>query len=177
MIYLIPCWNPCRLYIHLAFTYPIGPSSVVWSELGLAPPFPLMRVLARQWAWAMSLVREVVLKRAIHASWLANQVAFQKTLELIWISYSFIKLKILVLIELSYKSLPIMLTIESTMVTMFWARSVNFFWTCVFVVPVLLIPFNIGDHIIVAFNLGTSGSSPQCSLPTNKSTNFPHWGA
>ena len=45
MIHLMPCRNPCRLYIHFAFTYSIGPSSVVWSELGPALPFPLMRVL------------------------------------------------------------------------------------------------------------------------------------
>ena len=31
--------------IHLAFTYAVGPSSVVGSKLGPAPPFPLMRVL------------------------------------------------------------------------------------------------------------------------------------
>jgi hypothetical protein len=29
MIHLMPCWNPCRLYMHLAFTYFIGPSSIV----------------------------------------------------------------------------------------------------------------------------------------------------
>jgi hypothetical protein len=45
MIHMMPCKNPCRLYIHLAFTYSVGPLSVVWSELGLAPPFPPMRVL------------------------------------------------------------------------------------------------------------------------------------
>ena len=41
----MPCRNPCRLYIRLAFTYSVGPSSVVWSELQPAPPFPPMRVL------------------------------------------------------------------------------------------------------------------------------------
>ena len=46
MIHLVPCRNPCRLYIRLPFTYYVGPSSVVWSELGPAPPFPPMRVLA-----------------------------------------------------------------------------------------------------------------------------------
>ena len=35
----MPCRNPCRLYIHLAFTYSVGPSSIAWSELGPAPPF------------------------------------------------------------------------------------------------------------------------------------------
>ena len=39
MIHLMPCRNPCGLYIHLAYTYSVGPSSVVWSELGLALPF------------------------------------------------------------------------------------------------------------------------------------------
>ena len=39
MIQLMRCKNPCRLYIHLAFTYSVGPLSVVWSKLGLAPPF------------------------------------------------------------------------------------------------------------------------------------------
>ena len=45
MIHRMPSMIPCRLYIHLAFTYSVGPSSVVWSELGRAPPFPPMRVL------------------------------------------------------------------------------------------------------------------------------------
>ena len=39
MIHLMPCRNPCRLYIHPAFTYSVGPSSVVRSELDTAPPF------------------------------------------------------------------------------------------------------------------------------------------
>jgi hypothetical protein len=38
-IHSLSCRNPCRLYIHLAFTCSIGPSSIVWSELGPAPPF------------------------------------------------------------------------------------------------------------------------------------------
>jgi hypothetical protein len=46
MIHSMPCRNPCRLYIHLAFTYSVNPSSLVWSsELRPAPPFPPMRVL------------------------------------------------------------------------------------------------------------------------------------
>ena len=45
MIHSMACRNPCRLYIHLAFTYSIGPSSVVWSGLGPLLPFPPMRVL------------------------------------------------------------------------------------------------------------------------------------
>ena len=36
----MPCRNPCGLYIHLAFTYSVGPSNVVWSVIGPAPPFP-----------------------------------------------------------------------------------------------------------------------------------------
>ena len=42
-----PCRNPRRLYIHCAFTYCVGPSSVVWSsELGPASPSTKpMRVL------------------------------------------------------------------------------------------------------------------------------------
>ena len=47
--------------IHLAYAYSVGPSSVVWSELGLAPPFPPMRVLEVQWSHALSLVCEVAL--------------------------------------------------------------------------------------------------------------------
>jgi hypothetical protein len=61
MIHLMPGRNPCRLYIHLAFTYYVGPSSIVWSELGLAPPFPPMRVLEAQWSRALSFVCEVAL--------------------------------------------------------------------------------------------------------------------
>ena len=39
MIHLMLCRNPCRLYIYLAFIYSVGPSSVVWNQLGPAPPF------------------------------------------------------------------------------------------------------------------------------------------
>ena len=42
-------------------TYSVGPSSVVWSELGPAPPFPPIRVLEVVWSWALSLVCEVAL--------------------------------------------------------------------------------------------------------------------
>ena len=45
MIHSIPCRNPCILYIHRTFTYFVGPSSEVWSELGPVLPFPPMRVL------------------------------------------------------------------------------------------------------------------------------------
>ena len=59
MIHLMPCRNPCRLYTHLAFAYSISPLSVVWSELGPAPPLLPTRVLEVQWSWALNLVCEV----------------------------------------------------------------------------------------------------------------------
>ena len=45
MIHLMPCTNQCRFDIHLTCTYFVGPLSLVWSNLGPAPPFPPMRVL------------------------------------------------------------------------------------------------------------------------------------
>ena len=46
MIHSMPCRNPCRLYILLAFTCSVGPSSTMWSnELGSAPLFAPLRVL------------------------------------------------------------------------------------------------------------------------------------
>ena len=57
------CRHLCRVYIHLSFTYSAGPSSVVWTELGLAPPFPPMRVLEVKWSRALSHVCEVALSR------------------------------------------------------------------------------------------------------------------
>ena len=45
----------------LPFTYFVGPSSVVCSELGPAPPFPPMRVLEVYRSQALSLVCEVAL--------------------------------------------------------------------------------------------------------------------
>ena len=39
MVRLMPCRNPCGLYNHLAFTLLVGPSSVVWSELGPGSAF------------------------------------------------------------------------------------------------------------------------------------------
>ena len=62
MIHSMSWRNPFRLYIHLAFTYLVGPSSVVWSELGPAPPFPPMRVLEVKWSRARSVVCEVALR-------------------------------------------------------------------------------------------------------------------
>ena len=61
MIHSMPCRNPCRLYIHLAFAYSLGPSSVVWTELGPAPPFPPMKMLEVYWSRALRLVHEVAL--------------------------------------------------------------------------------------------------------------------
>jgi hypothetical protein len=69
MIHSMPCKNPSRFYIHLAFTCcSVNPSSVVWSELGPAPPFPPMRVLEVKWSWALSLVCEVALRATSHMS-------------------------------------------------------------------------------------------------------------
>ena len=61
MIHLASCRNPCRLYIRLACTYSVGPSSVVWSDFGPAPPSPPMRVLEVYWSRASNLVCEVAL--------------------------------------------------------------------------------------------------------------------
>ena len=66
MIHLMPCRNPCRLYIHLPFTYSVGPSSVMWSELGPALPFPPMRVLKVYESRALSLVCEVALSTTLY---------------------------------------------------------------------------------------------------------------
>jgi len=68
----MPCRNPCRLYIHLAFTYSVGPSSVVWSEFGLAPPFPPMRVLEVYWSRALNLVCEMALSCHFHDIWVTH---------------------------------------------------------------------------------------------------------
>ena len=74
MVHSMPCRNPCRLYIHLAFTYSIGPSSVVWSELGPAPPCPPMRVLEVWWSRALSLMCEL---GPYNANW--NPLSFTQT--------------------------------------------------------------------------------------------------
>jgi hypothetical protein len=55
----MPCRNPCRLDFHLAITCSAGPSSVVWSELGPALPFPPMRVVEVYRSRALNLVCEV----------------------------------------------------------------------------------------------------------------------
>ena len=57
----MPYRNPCIFYTHLAFSYSVGPASVVWSELGPAPPFPPMRVQEVQWSRALSLMCELAL--------------------------------------------------------------------------------------------------------------------
>jgi len=68
MIQSMPCRNPCKLCIHLAFTNSVGPSSVVRSgELG--PPFPPMRVLEVEWSRALSLVCEVALTHSLRGLW------------------------------------------------------------------------------------------------------------
>ena len=69
----MPCRSLCRLYIHLAFTYSIGPSSVVWRKLGPAPPFPPMRVHKVYWSWALSLVCEVAI-----GHWLMNSQTYSR---------------------------------------------------------------------------------------------------
>ena len=57
----MPCRSACRLFIHLAFTYSIGPSNIVWSELGPAPPFPPMTMLEVKRSRAPTLVREAMI--------------------------------------------------------------------------------------------------------------------
>jgi hypothetical protein len=55
----------CRLFIHFALTYSVGPSSIVWSELGPAPCFPPTRVLEV----AFSLVWEVAFTLGVQYWW------------------------------------------------------------------------------------------------------------
>ena len=62
MIHLMSFRNPCTFYIHLAFTYSVGLSSLVWSELGPAPPCSPMRVLEMYWSRALSLVCKMTLR-------------------------------------------------------------------------------------------------------------------
>jgi uncharacterized protein Usg len=74
MIRSMPSRKPCKLYIHLAaVTYSVGPSSVVWSELELAPRFPPMRVLKLYWSRALSLVCEVAFVAHPHLVWVISE--------------------------------------------------------------------------------------------------------
>ena len=58
----MPYKNPRRFYTRLAFSYSIGPSSVVRRELGPAPPFPPTRALEMRWSRALSLMCELALR-------------------------------------------------------------------------------------------------------------------
>ena len=90
MVQLMPCRNPGRLYIHFAFTYFVGPSSIVWSELGPAPSFPPMRVLEVKWSWDLSLVCEVALKQhTVLARWSGHVCTGHLVLNTtsLWIAY------------------------------------------------------------------------------------------
>jgi hypothetical protein len=60
----MPCRNLCRLYIHLAFTYSVGPSSVVWSKLDRLHLFHQWECLKCKWSWALSLMCEVALRES-----------------------------------------------------------------------------------------------------------------
>ena len=73
MIHLMTFRNPCRLCIHLAFTYFIRPSS----ELGPAPPYPPMRVLEVQWLHALSHVWEMANR---WSSFTSNSIALGRGL-------------------------------------------------------------------------------------------------
>ena len=66
IIQSMPCRSAHRLYNHLAFTYYVGPSSIEWSELGPAPPFPPTRVLQVYWSRALSHVCEVALSTLLY---------------------------------------------------------------------------------------------------------------
>ena len=71
MIHLMPYvgTNLCRLDIHLACTYFVDPSSVVWSELGPVLPSPPMRVLE---VW-----RSGALKSCVWRMWPSNSKTIQ----------------------------------------------------------------------------------------------------
>ena len=64
-IHSMPCRNPRGLYIHIAFTYFVGPLNVVWSELGPTPASPPMGVREVWWSWSLGLVCEVTLRSLI----------------------------------------------------------------------------------------------------------------
>jgi hypothetical protein len=86
-------WCHVRLhvdfYIHLEITYSIGPLSVVWSELGSAPPFPQMRdskcnghghsVSCVKWPWVVLHPMRFVGNNLV---WLGNTQS-----QLIWRSH------------------------------------------------------------------------------------------
>ena len=80
----MPCKNPCGLYIHLAFTYSVGPSSVVWSELGPVLAFPPIRVLEMYWSRALSLMCEVAFSSP-HAHFLSYLNGYLVYYKLIYI--------------------------------------------------------------------------------------------
>jgi hypothetical protein len=61
LVYIPPFRTPCRLFIHKLFFGPVGLHLLVWSELGLSPPFRPMRALTLPWSRAFSLVCEVAL--------------------------------------------------------------------------------------------------------------------
>ena len=48
----MPCKSPCRRYIHRAFTFSGGPSSIVWNELGPASP----AFSTNECAWSVIMV-------------------------------------------------------------------------------------------------------------------------
>ena len=79
----MPRRNPCRLYIHLAFTYYVGPSSVVWSKFGPAPPFPPMRVFEVYWSRALNLVCEMALSFCKFLTFDTQKLAHTK-MHIIW---------------------------------------------------------------------------------------------
>ena len=82
MIRSMPWRNPHGLHIHLASTYSVGPSRVVWSELGLAPLFLPMKVLAMQWSQAHNLVCEVA--RSKHSWTLSGDTNSEITIFVNW---------------------------------------------------------------------------------------------
>ena len=91
MIHLMPC----RLHIHLAFTYSVPSSSAVWSELGPSPPFPPTRVLEVQWSRAFSLVCDVTLltdPEEIKLQSIARTVTYwkHKIVKRVWWDWTFV---------------------------------------------------------------------------------------
>jgi hypothetical protein len=64
----MPCRNPCKLDFHLAFTYFVSPSSVMWSGLGPAQPSPPLRVLEIKWSRALRATSHTTLKAPDHGN-------------------------------------------------------------------------------------------------------------